>query len=75
MSKFNRRRLWVSFSGFESPEELIILKSFRDAGQWYYRCKLISCGTIVDIQVGSVDYIMHRKSKVKKLNTKIRLVK
>lgn len=74
-TRFARRRVWMSLSGYDEPQELIILKAFKDCGQFYYRCKLIENGAIIDIQARSVDYLLHRKSSVKKMKTRIRLVR
>ncbi len=74
-TKFARRRVYISFSGFEEPVEALILSSFKDCGAYYYRIKLIDGGKIFDVQVRSVDWIAHRKSKVVQLPKKIKLVK
>lgn len=74
-TRFARRRVWMSLSGYDEPQELIILKAFKDCGQFYYRCKLIDSGSIIDVQSGSVDYLLHRKSHVKKIKPRMRLVR
>jgi hypothetical protein len=74
-TRYARRRVFMSLSGFDEPQELIILKSFKDCGQFYYRCKVIDSGAIIDVQVRSVDYLLHRKSRVKKIKPRVRLVR
>lgn len=75
MSRYNRRRVWVSHTESEFPEEVIILSSHRDCGTYYYRCKYVDTGLIIDIPVDSITSIAHRKSKVVKIKKKLRLVK
>lgn len=63
-TRFSRRRVYISATGFDEPIEAVVLFSFKDCGIYYYRVKLIDGGKIFDIQVRSIDWIAHKKSKV-----------
>lgn len=75
MTRYRRRRVFLSHTNSEEPEEVIILSSHKDCGQYWYRCKRIDGGAIVDIPVRDVCSLAHRKSKVTRLKTKLKLVK
>jgi hypothetical protein len=62
-------------SSSEEPEEAIVLSAHRDCGINFYRIKVIDGGAIVDIPVRDISAILHRKSKVVKIKTKLKLVK
>ncbi len=75
MTRYKRRRCFIQHSTSEGPEEVIILSSFKDMGQYWVRVKYIEGGHIVDIPARDLCGIAHRKSKVSKLRTRLKLVK
>jgi hypothetical protein len=75
MTRYKRRRVYLSHTNSESADEVLILSSHKDCGIWYYRVKFIDGGAICDIPVRDVSAIFHKKSKVVKIKTRLKLVK
>jgi hypothetical protein len=74
-TRYARRRVFLMHSSCEEPEEVLVLGAHRDCGINYYRVKVVDGGAIVDIPVRDVSAILHRKSKVVKIKTRLKLVK
>lgn len=75
LSRYLRRRVWISYDGEEEAIEAVVLDSFKELDCWYYRIKRIDGGAIVDLKTTSINFIMHRRSEVIPLTRRFRVVK